>query len=58
MDFVDFLDADAIARAFFFSISVFLAHPRVESSTPGCIRRFLRLRVLTGCEMYPGVDGF
>ena len=29
-----------------------------ESSYPGVFWRFLRLRVVTGCEMYPGVDGF
>ena len=56
---VDFLDDDAIVRAFFFSVSVFLTHPGVESrSTPGCFWRRLRLRVVTGCEMHPGVDGF
>ena len=53
---VDFLDDDAIVRAFFL---FFLTHPGVESRpTPGCFWRCLRLRAVTGCEMHPGVDGF
>ena len=56
---VDFLDNDAIVRALLFSKSVFLTDSGVESRpTPGCFWRFLRLRVVTGCEMYPGVDGY